>query len=130
MKVFVYEYCCSQPLSAESTAQSLRPEGAAMLSALMMDLTLIDGVEPIALVADDLPLVKFPSRRVKPAGEKQAFRKLAVECDWSIVIAPETDGILEERCRWVERASGKLLGPTQEAIRLTADKLALSRHLA
>jgi predicted ATP-grasp superfamily ATP-dependent carboligase len=129
MKVFVYEYCCCQPLSGGAAVKALRTEGMAMLSALMLDLMRVAGAEPIALLADSQQVVPFPCRRVMPSTEKRAFRKLAAESDWTIVIAPETDGILEERCRWVERAGGKLLGPSLEAIRLTADKLALAQHL-
>ncbi len=126
MKVFVYEYCCSQPLHSEATAQALRGEGLAMLSALMTDLAGIAGIEPMGLLADDFPPVAFPSQRIGVAAEEQAYRRLAAASDWTIVIAPEIDGILEERCRQVIDAGGRLLGPGLDAVRLTADKLALA----
>jgi predicted ATP-grasp superfamily ATP-dependent carboligase len=129
MKVFVYEYCCSQPLRGDKTARALRDEGVAMLSAIVIDLTLVPGVEPIALLANDLPSVAFPCRRVRPAAEKRTFRRLAKEADYTLVIAPEIDGILEERCRWVLDAGGRLLGPSPEAVKLTGDKYALHQHL-
>ena len=44
-------------------------------------------------------------------------------------IAPEFDRILESRCRWVLEEGGRLLGPSPEAVALTADKLALAEHL-
>jgi hypothetical protein len=53
---------------------------------------------------------------------------LAAAADWSLVIAPEFDDILLQRCRWVEEEGGRLLGPSSEAARLTADKLTLARH--
>jgi tyramine---L-glutamate ligase len=56
------------------------------------------------------------------------FRALAAAADWALIIAPETDGILEERCRWALEHGAHLLGPSLEAVRLTADKLALSKH--
>ena len=48
--------------------------------------------------------------------------------DAALVIAPEVDGILEQRCRWVQEAGCALLGPKPDAVRLTADKLALAEH--
>src|SRR5262249_25526260 len=65
---------------------------------------------------------------IRPQEEEPAFRRLAQQCDWSLVIAPESHHILEERCRWVREAGGRLLGPSVEAVSLTADKLALGRH--
>ena len=99
-----------------------------MLSALVMDLSLVPGVEAITLFGEDMPEVRFPCCRVNPSTEQRAFRDLAATSDWTIVIAPETDGILEERCRWVEQAGGRLLGSGLDAIRLTADKIALSHR--
>src|SRR5262249_5761766 len=57
--------------------------------------------------------------------EESAFRAAARRADWTLVIAPEFDQILETRCRWVVEEGGKLLGPSPDAVRLCADKLAL-----
>src|SRR5262249_60505028 len=62
-------------------------------------------------------------------GEETAVRDLAAAADGSLVIAPEFDDILRGRCRWVEEAGGRLLGPSSEAVALTADKLRLGEHL-
>jgi predicted ATP-grasp superfamily ATP-dependent carboligase len=126
MKVFVYEYCCCQPANAGTAALALRGEGFAMLSALMADLAPLPDVESVALLAEDFPRVGFPCQRVTPAAEKVTFRRLAAKADWTIVIAPESDGILEERRGWTTDAGGRLLGPSIEAVRLTADKYALN----
>jgi predicted ATP-grasp superfamily ATP-dependent carboligase len=99
-----------------------------MLSAVMADLTAVPGVEPVALVAEDLSRLPFPHRTVTPSTERRHFRRLAEQCDYSLVIAPEFDNLLEERCCWVLEAGGKLLGPDPEAVALTADKYELSRH--
>jgi predicted ATP-grasp superfamily ATP-dependent carboligase len=128
MRVFVYEYCC-----ARAGDGPLRAEGWAMLSAGLADLARCPGVRPVTLVAPDLaPAVTALSERLTayPAagGEEQLFRQLAGEADYSLVIAPEFDGLLSERCRWVEEANGRLLGPSAEGVRRTADKLGLARH--
>jgi hypothetical protein len=112
MQVFVYEYFCAR--GADSALQS---EGRAMLSAVLEDLGRLPGVEAVTL-----PTV--------PADEEErAFRALARGADWSLVIAPESDGLLAERSRWVEEEGGRLLGPSSAAVRLTGDKLGLARHL-
>lgn len=64
-----------------------------------------------------------------PDEEAKLFRRLVREADYTLVIAPEFDDLLWTRCCWVAEAGGRLLGPTLEAVRLSGDKLELSRHL-
>jgi tyramine---L-glutamate ligase len=132
MHLFVYEYLSSGAAGVASALPSLQAEGWAMLSAVLDDLTRCSGVEVSTL----LDLQRSPPRhwsdriiiqRMQPAAEKDAFRTLAAVAEGSLVIAPEFDGILAERSRWVEEAGGRLLGASPEAIRQTADKLFLSR---
>lgn len=78
-----------------------------MLDALTEDFRSIKGVE--VEVLDNIPT--------------------RIDADWTLVIAPETGGILESVARQVLRAGGRLLGPSPEAIRLTSDKLMLAEHL-
>jgi len=129
MKVFVYEYCACQPATGGGTTAALRGEGLAMLAAVMEDLGQVPGVAPVALVAADLPTVAFPHQTIEPGVEKRRFLELAGRSRFTLVIAPETDGLLEQRCRWVQKGGGRLLGPDPEAVHLTADKLALAEHL-
>ena len=44
-----------------------------------------------------------------PDDEQQVIRKLAAEADWTVLIAPEFDGQLLERCLWAESAGGRLV---------------------
>ena len=60
--------------------------------------------------------------------ESEVFRQLTKWCEFALVIAPEFDGILEERCRWAAQAGAILLGPSPDAVALCADKLALAQH--
>jgi predicted ATP-grasp superfamily ATP-dependent carboligase len=112
VRVFVYEHTCA--LADASLSESLRAEGRAMLSAALDDFGRVPGVEGVTLTAG-------------PGCD--AFCELARSADWTLVIAPEFDGILAERCRQVEESGGRLLGPSSAAVRLTADKLDLARHL-
>lgn len=63
-------------------------------------------------------------------GELDTFENLACRGDtWTLVIAPETDGILGERARLIESLQGaRSLGSNSEAIGATSDKLDLA-HL-
>jgi predicted ATP-grasp superfamily ATP-dependent carboligase len=127
--IFVYEY-----LSATGTGAgtSLQTEGRAMLAAVLADLALVPGVRPVTLLAAPWPGVPagVRVRQTGPGDEPSAFRELARACPFSLVMAPEFDGLLGQRCRWVEEADGRLLGPDSAAVALTGDKLELARRLA
>ncbi len=104
-----------------------------MLSAVLEDLTRCPGAQISTLLDSKRSSPGYLSehiliQRVQPAEEKDAFRALAAAADWSLVIAPEFDGILAERSRWVEEAGGRLLGSSPQAVQQTADKMLLS-HL-
>jgi predicted ATP-grasp superfamily ATP-dependent carboligase len=130
MLIFVYEYTCA--VSDANLAPSLCAEGRAMLSAVVEDFERLRGVTTCTLLSAGHGPADIPSAH--PHGhdgaEEPAFRRLASAADWTLVIAPETDDLLLTRCHWVLEAAGRLLGPSPEAVRLTADKLELSHHLA
>jgi len=113
-----------------------------MLSALLEDFARIpqvDAVTSLQARKENVGTVGFPRLRfglVKsgifeagPAEEPHLFRTLAAQADFTLVIAPETEGLLYHRCRWVEECGGRLLGPSSEAIRLTSDKFELADFL-
>jgi predicted ATP-grasp superfamily ATP-dependent carboligase len=132
MRIFVYEYLSSG--AVESAASSLRTEGWAMLSAVLEDLARCPDVQASTLLdprlrieAKQLPaniVAHFPQART----EEHAFRALASAADWSLVIAPESDDILARRCLVVEEVGGRLLGPSLNASRWSADKVLLNQH--
>jgi tyramine---L-glutamate ligase len=113
-RVLVYEhFTATTPHPAP--ADSLSREGRAMHDAIVHDLSAVPGVEPIVF-----------SRR---AGKSQSdFDSRVRSCDAALIIAPETDGILESLVKRVEAAGVPLLGPSSVAVHLTADKLTLFRH--
>jgi predicted ATP-grasp superfamily ATP-dependent carboligase len=112
MRIFLYEYTSA---TAADLPASLRAEGRAMFEAVGGDLRRIPGVTVASL---------------EPGTDGEAaFRAAARLADYSLVIAPECDGLLEQRCRWVEAEGGRLLGPSAAAVARTGDKLRLARHL-
>jgi len=134
MRVFVYEYLSSGAGGDTSGMASLQTEGWAMLSAVLEDLARCAGIETIALLdaRRKCGSGSWPTRTIvyfaEPGTEQRIFRSLAAAADFSLVIAPEFDGILERHCRWVEEERGRLLGSSTAAVRLTADKLTLACH--
>jgi predicted ATP-grasp superfamily ATP-dependent carboligase len=112
MQIFVYEY--TSATAASTPGDSLAVEGRAMLAAVLDDFRCIPGIETVTLPAGDEP---------------KAFRELARTSDYTLLIAPEFDGLLAERCAWVEEVGGRLLGPSSAAVRLTADKCLLGARL-
>lgn len=113
MRIFLHEYLCHEIPADQLPESSLRAEGWAMLSAVREDLSRIPGIEVFSLSHFDEP----------------AFRAAARSADYTLVIAPEFDDVLLTRCRWIEEAGGRSLGPSPDAVQLAGDKLALARHL-
>ena len=125
MRIFIYEYTCSQPKTQDLASSALRAEGWAMLSSILADFNAVSGIGTTTLVASDISSQLIPGEchHVDPANESDQFLELAAKADHTLVIAPEFDDILFTRCRCVEEAGGRLLGPNSQAVKLTADKL-------
>lgn len=122
--VFIHEYVngggmCDQPLPA-----SWLREGAMMRSAVARDFAAISGVRVIATLDKRLPADRetWSTVRVGPGEEERVFRRLAEECDWTLLIAPETGGLLQKRAEWIVEAGGKSLGCTPDTIGIAGDK--------
>lgn len=130
--VFVYEWTCAAPAGSvdPAGAASLNREGVAMLAALLADFAAVPGVSVRTLLHPGAELA-VPSGvgTIRTTDEEPAFRELARTSDVTLAVAPEFDGLLEARCRWVCEEHGCWLGPTIDAIRLCADKLELGRRL-
>ncbi len=135
MRVFISEYITGGGLLSAGDVPhgSLLREGLAMLTGLARDMAAIDDVEVAVTWDHRLPPADLPRVRVveveHPHAERQAFRHLAAQSDWTVVIAPEFDGILLDRCRSVEDAGGRLLGPRPHLVELASDKHATAEHL-
>lgn len=116
--VFVYEYCCAAGLGRDPSdpAHSLFREGRAMRDALAEDFRRVPDLTVLTLDGSDT------------GNELDAYVARLRECDEVVVIAPELEGILAERCHEAEFEGRVLLGPTVDAVELTADKLELARH--
>lgn len=131
MKIFVYEFitgggCLTHP-RADNLAV-LEREGRAMLQALAADFAALPGVA-VATLRDARQAPWFPSAKgvrelavTSADDEQQAFRELAAGSTWTVLIAPETGAILQQRAETALAAGGRLLSPDPAFIALAADK--------
>jgi tyramine---L-glutamate ligase len=130
VRIFLYEY-----LTGGGTLDgrlggmpggSLLAEGAAMVAALATDLAALPDTH-VDLLRDarvtDQRLAPFPARTVHDAhDERDRFCELASTADAVIVIAPESEGILFDRCCWAEASGARMLSPSSKFIEIAADK--------
>ena len=136
MRVFIYEFCVGGGLLGEHDAvlRTLEPEGRAMLSAVVADFAVSDRAEVVTLLDARVRDVNMPQCDVVHVNsapeERGRFVELAAEADYTLLIAPELDGVLFSRSVLVEEAGGQLLSPSSEFIKLASDKLATNRALA
>jgi predicted ATP-grasp superfamily ATP-dependent carboligase len=130
MRLLLYEWCCSGGLRDGDAA--LAAEGRMMLEALAADAARAN-LEIAVLRATAAPL-DLPSRarriEVEPGHDRGPLEAAARAADWTIVVAPESDGILLDRVRAVREAGGRLLAPADQVIKLAADKQATITRLA
>lgn len=128
LRVFLYEYATAGGLEDATDDRELRrellAEGRAMRDALRLDL-LAAGCAVTTLV--DPRLMPPPGQGNEhvadgPARRAELFQRLAAESDGVILIAPESQSILEQLAQLVERVGGQLLSPDSTFIAIASDK--------
>ena len=111
---------------------SMRHEGLAMLQAVTEDIARLPGCSVVTTLESGVPF--SPNIEVirvnNPFDEFDLFQRFLGEVDAVLVIAPETDRVLAERCRQVAAANVTSWNCSVAAIELCGDKLQLASHLA
>ena len=128
--VFLYEYITGggtySARAPDTPPGSLLREGAAMIGALADDFSRIPGMKVLLLRDVRLPDLRFPSADILEVAdaqsERQAFHDLSKRADWTVLIAPEFDGVLLDRCRWAESAGARLLSPPSAFVEVASEK--------
>ena len=155
MKVVIYEWCSSGGLHGPDAAciapaavtdgaagdrSAVVAEGMAMLAALVRDAAkdatldvtvLVDAMAWPALAGE--PAAWAGAARVEPvpAGQElNAVARAAARADWTVVIAPETAGLLARRVESVRRAGGRPAACSTRFIEIAGDKQATAAALA
>jgi predicted ATP-grasp superfamily ATP-dependent carboligase len=135
LNIFVYEWVCGGGFlgRSESPPASLLAEGAAMLAAVCEDLVKCDGVQVTTIVSSDaaIGLNDRVERLVVSDrdGLRAAFAESVDAADWTLLIAPEFEGILLGLAERVVEQGGKLLSPSPEFIAIASDKQSTAERL-
>ncbi len=131
MQVFVYEFLTGGGMLADLAPcdPTFKREGRAMVRAVSEDLATSGRCQVVILrdvrnaVWADGPPNEVAERIVASESEhERQFDQLARESEWTLLIAPETNGILLRLAFRVESLGGKLLSPAADFISIAGDK--------
>jgi len=128
--VFLYEYVTGggtfSARSLDVPSGSLLREGTAMIRSLAEDFSRVPGVHVSVLQDVRLPRLSLASDNIveidDAESERRAIRDLSQQADWTVLIAPEFDDILLDRCRWAESTGARLLSPPSPFVELASNK--------
>ncbi len=137
--IFVYEFLTGGGLlhgaAATSSINSPFAEGRLMADAIAADFAHATNCDVVGM--RDLRMCRGDSSGsiawhhvLTAAEERQTFCLLASQADWTLVIAPEFDGLLANRYRMAQQAGGKLLNASLLCLELAADKQRTCEHLS
>lgn len=142
MRLLLYEWCCSGGISGpdapyvigdDAEIEPLAREGRAMFRALVADALRDGGFEVEALVdeARGMTLPHGVRSIVVPQGrEIDVLVAESGRVEATIVVAPETAGVLAARVASVRAAGGRVPAPSDGFLRLASDKQATVDALA
>jgi len=133
MKVFLGEFVCGGGFGnqrIETIEDSLRLEGAAMLTALAEDLA---AVASVSIPLDPRFCVQLPRCATFEFNPEESiwaqWVKAAQGCDAAIVIAPEKDGILAKAVGMLRAANVDVIAASGDFLRAASDKQQTARAL-
>jgi tyramine---L-glutamate ligase len=133
LTILVHEWVTGGGLAGSPLPASWAAEGAAMRRAIAADFAGLPGGSVRVIVTLDASLPDDPGpwnlERITVGAEIDRVRDLARAADFTVLIAPETMGVLAGLTRELQRAGARLLGSTAEAVELTGDKARLAERL-
>lgn len=138
MRVFVYEFVSGggmwSLLGGSPPSGSLLAEGTAMTAAITADFAALPDVEVWTTRDSRLPPLHDSRCLVEliqsAEDELSSLTRLAAAADWTLLVAPESDGILCDRALCVLQSGGRLLSPGPEVVRLASEKQRTAEHFA
>lgn len=138
MRIFVYEHLTGGGMLSETPEafRGLMPEAAAMVGCVSQDFAKLPDTSVEHLHDARLPVdvgiehERIAVRKISTSDEYEIqFDELAKSCDATLLIAPETNGILTSLARRVERLGGTLLSPSSEFCEWASDKSRVAETL-
>jgi tyramine---L-glutamate ligase len=101
-----------------------------MRRAISRDFASVPGVRVVSTLDARLPVEDSPGLdvRIIADGQEHWFESLASEADYTVLIAPESDGVLAELSRVIRRVGGRSLGSSPRVVDVVGDKLRMAYH--
>ena len=152
MRILLYEWSCSGGLHGPAAGlvadgggrdhgAAIVAEGRAMLAALVADGRRAEDLALTVLVDGSLPPLLPPRGTtglvagvqvvpVAPGDEMARLADAGRAADWTVIVAPETAGVLAARVALVRAAGGRVAAADARFIATAADKQATVRALA
>jgi len=133
LTILVHEWVTGGGLAGSPLPPSWAAEGSAMRRAIAADFVSLPGDSVRVIVTLDARLPEDPGpwtvARIAVGEEIDRVHELARAADFTVLVAPETMGILAGLTRNLQGAGARLLGSTAEAVELTGDKARLAERL-
>jgi predicted ATP-grasp superfamily ATP-dependent carboligase len=135
LTILVHEWVTGGGHTTEVLPPSWVAEGQAMRRAIAADFAALQPPGARVLVTLDRRLGDDPGPwAIIPLGQREGesasrLIDLARQADYTVLIAPETSGVLADLTRKLEAAGARGLGCSARSIELTGDKLALREWL-
>lgn len=138
MQILVAEYLTSGGLIESSLSQSLLAEATMMLKAIVTDLADCKQVKVQVLLDERLNTPELQLIRehvqIHSVTQQDGFRSIWLNAiqhvDAVLIIAPESEGLLQTLCRDVELANKLLLNSSSAVVDITASKIKTCQLLA
>jgi predicted ATP-grasp superfamily ATP-dependent carboligase len=131
LTILIHEWVTGGGLAGHALPRSWAAEGAAMRRTIAADFAAVPCVH--VLVTLDARFAEDPGPwsivPVGPDEEDATLCRLASAADYTVLIAPETGGILADRSRTLASVGARSVGSSPDAVAMTGDKLRLARHL-
>ncbi|HEX3448470.1 MAG TPA: ATP-grasp domain-containing protein [Isosphaeraceae bacterium] len=131
--VLIHEWVTGGGLSGSTLPASWAAEGRAMRRSIAADFAALPKSSVRVVVTLDVRLPHDPgpwqTEPIAPGNYADRLRALARAADFTVLIAPETSGILAGLTRDLTAAGARLLGSTALAVELAADKACTAARL-
>lgn len=133
MRIFVGEYVCGGGLAGRALEQvpnGLRTEGAAMLRAIVTDLSEV--AETVVPIDPRLEIRTEATEVVEICTDQPLWGqwiKAAQSCDAALIVAPENDGVLAKAAAMLRAGGIDVIASSGDFLRVACDKLQTAKVL-
>jgi tyramine---L-glutamate ligase len=131
--VLVHEWVTGGGLAGMPVPTSWEREGSAMRRAIARDFSALASHDIKVVMTLDARLRAEPGpwdlARIAEGEHERMLQVCSTAADFTVLVAPETSGVLARLSRDLEQAGARVLGSTARAVDLTGNKIRLAEHL-